>query len=150
MQVGDLSGNRSEPDTVQVVGNIPHLIHKLKTGLKSQLLVALLLVAVLLLVSPVAATSALLGSLAVYLPGFMFSVLVLRKLGGDSAAFLKTAMLAEIGKLLMMGLLCAVVFIWMEPLAPGYFFLGMIVTLATGWAGLVVAFQDNEKTLRKP
>lgn len=141
MKVGALSGNRSEPGPVQAAGHIPLLIRKLKLGLRIQSLISLSLAAMLLLVSPVAATSALLGSLAVYLPGWMFTVLTLRKLGGDSAVFLRTAMLAEFGKLLLTGLLCALVFIWVKPLAPGYFFLGMIVTLATGWAALVNAFQ---------
>ena len=42
-----------------------------------------------------AAYSSLFGSLAVYLPGLMFSLLVARKIGGDSAVFLRTAALAE-------------------------------------------------------
>jgi len=63
-------------------------------------------------------------------------VLVLRKLGGDSAAFLRTAVLAEFGKLALTGLLCAAVFIWVKPLAAGFFFLGMIGVLVAGWVGL--------------
>ena len=77
------------------------------------------------------------------LPGLIFTVLVVRKIGGDSAAFLGTAALAEFGKLALTGLLCAAVFIWVKPLAAGYFFLGMISVLIAGWAGLALAFQGR-------
>ena len=59
-------------------------------------MVAVLLALLALLAGPVAAYSSLFGSLAVYLPGLMFTVLVMRKIGGDSAVFLRTAMLAEL------------------------------------------------------
>ena len=68
------------------------------------------------------------------------TALVLRKLGADSAVFLGTAALAELGKLVLTGLLCAAVFIWVKPLAPGFFFLGMIVVLAANWVGLARSF----------
>ncbi len=115
----------------------------LAKSLRIQPLVMVLLAFVLLLVSPVAAWSSLFGGLAVYVPGLIFNVLVLRKIGGDSAAFLGTAALAEFGKLVLTGLLCAVVFIWVKPLAAGYFFLGMISVLIAGWAGLAQAFQER-------
>ncbi len=106
-----------------------------------QSLVMVLLALVLLLVSPVAAYSSLFGGLAAFVPGFMFTLVMVRKIGGDSAAFLGTAALAEFGKLALTGLLCAVVFIWVKPLAAGYFFLGMISVLIAGWVGLALAFQ---------
>jgi F0F1-type ATP synthase assembly protein I len=112
-------------------------------SLRVQSLVMVLLALVLLLVSPVAAYSSLFGGLAVYLPGLIFTVLVVRKMGGDSAAFLGTAALAEFGKLALTGLLCAVVFIWVKPLAAGYFFLGMISVLTAGWVGLALVFQGR-------
>jgi F0F1-type ATP synthase assembly protein I len=115
----------------------------LARSLRIQSMVMLLLAFALLLVSPVAAYSSLFGGLAVYVPGLVFTVLVVRKIGGDSAAFLGTAALAEFGKLALTGLLCAVVFIWVKPLAAGYFFLGMISVLITGWAGLALAFQGR-------
>ncbi len=115
----------------------------LARSLRIQPLVMVLLAFVLLLVSPVAAWSSLFGGLAVYVPGLIFNVLVVRKIGGDSAAFLGTAALAEFGKLALTGLLCAVVFIWVKPLAAGYFFLGMISVLIAGWAGLAQAFQGR-------
>jgi len=96
-----------------------------------------------LLAGPVAAYSSFFGSLAVYLPGLMFTVMVMRKIGGESADFLRTAMLAEFGKLALTGLLCAVVFIWVKPLAAGYFFLGMIGVLIANWVGLARAFQGQ-------
>jgi len=112
-------------------------------SLRIQTLVMALLALVLLLVSPVAAYSSLFGSLAVYVPGLIFTLLVVRKIGGDSAAFLGTAALAEFGKLALTGLLCAVVFIWVKPLSAGYFFLGMISVLIAGWVGLALAFQGR-------
>lgn len=111
-------------------------------SLRIQTLVALALVLISLLAGPVAAYSSLFGSLAVYVPGLVFTVLVMRKLGSDSTDFLRTAMLAEFGKLVLTGLLCAVVFIWVKPLAAGFFFLGMIGVLAAGWIGLVLNFRE--------
>lgn len=110
-------------------------------GLRIQSLAGILLALVLMLVSPVAAYSSLFGSLAVFLPGLMFTVLVVRKMGGDSARFLGTAALAEFGKLALTGLLCALVFIFVKPLAAGFFFLGMMVGLVAGWIGLALAFR---------
>ena len=94
------------------------------------------------LAGPVAAYSSMFGSLAVFLPGLVFTILVLRKIGGDSAAFLRTAMLAEFGKLALTGVLCAVVFIYVKPLAAGFFFLGMIGVLIANWIGLALSFQE--------
>ena len=110
---------------------------------KIQFLVVVLLALALLLVSPVAAYSSLFGGLTVYLPGLIFSLLVSRKIGGDSTAFLGTAALAEFGKLVLTGLLCAVVFIWIKPLAAGYFFLGMITALVASWIVLGQVFRGQ-------
>lgn len=109
-------------------------------SLRIQSLAAALLAALSLLAGPVAAYSSLFGSLAAYLPSLGFTVLVMRKMGDDSAAFLRTAALAEFGKLALTGLLCAVVFIWVKPLAAGFFFLGMIGVLAANWIGLARNF----------
>jgi len=109
--------------------------------LRVQTLVAMVLALGLLWLGPVAAYSSLCGSLAVYLPGLLFTVLVGRKIGAGSAAFLGTAALAELGKLLLTGLLCALVFIWIRPLAPLWFFAGMLSVLATGWIGLAKAIR---------
>jgi hypothetical protein len=79
---------------------------------------ALLLALLSLLAGPVPASA--------FLPSLFFTILVMGKLGGDSGAFLRTAVLAEFGKLFLTGLLCAAAFIWVKPLAAGFFFLGMI------------------------
>ncbi len=111
-------------------------------SLRIQSLTAVVLASLSYLAGPVAAYSSLFGSLAVFLPGLVFTILVLRKIGGDSAAFLRTAMLAEFGKLALTGVLCAVVFIYVKPLAAGFFFLGMIGVLIANWIGLALTFQD--------
>jgi F0F1-type ATP synthase assembly protein I len=107
--------------------------------LRMQTLVSLLLALGLLLIGPMAAYSSLCGSVAVYLPGLLFTMLVSRKIGGSSAAFLSTVALAEFGKFILTGVLCAVVFIWIRPLAPVWFFVGMLAVLVTGWIGLAKA-----------
>jgi ATP synthase protein I len=109
-------------------------------SLRIQSLATLSLALLSLLGGPVAAYSSLFGSLAVLVPSVLFTVIVLRKLGGDSAAFLGTAVLAEFGKLVLTGLLCAAVFIWVKPLAAGFFFLGMIGVLIANWVGLARSF----------
>lgn len=104
-------------------------------SLRVQSLAALALVLVSLPAGPVAAYSSLFGSLAVYIPGLLFTVAVMRKVGSDSAEFLRTAALAEFGKLSLVAVLCAVVIVWVKPLAAGFFFLGMIGVMVAGWFG---------------
>jgi len=111
-------------------------VRALRAGLRLQSIAALLLAGLLLLKSPIASYSSFFGSLAAYLPGALFVLLVARKLGGDSTAFLRTAALGEFGKLFLTGLLCAVVFIWVKPLAAGWFFTGMLTVLVMGWISL--------------
>jgi F0F1-type ATP synthase assembly protein I len=111
-------------------------------SLRIQSLTALVLASLSFLSSPMAAYSSLFGSLSVYLPGMFYTVLVMRKIGGDSAVFLRTAALAEIGKLVLTGFLCAVVFIWVKPLAAGFFFLGMIGVLIANWIGLGLTIKE--------
>ena len=108
-------------------------------SLRIQSLAAVTLALLSLLAGPVEAYSSLFGSLAAYVPGLLFTVLVMRKLGADSVDFLRTAVIAEFGKLVLTGVLCAVVFIWVKPLAAGFFFLGMIGVLIAGWIGLARA-----------
>ena len=115
---------------------------KLARSLRLQSLTAMAVALLMLMVSPVAAYSSLLGSLAVYLPALLFTVVLMRKIGGDSTAFLGTAALAEFGKLTLTGLLCALVFIFIKPLAAGFFFLGMISVLIASWVGLALAFKQ--------
>ena len=113
----------------------------LVVALRTQTLVALVLAMGLLLLGPVAAYSSMCGSLVVYLPGLLFTLLVARKMGDDSASFLGTAAVAEFGKLLLTGVLCALVFIWVKPLAPMWFFVGMLTVLITSWVGLARAIR---------
>jgi F0F1-type ATP synthase assembly protein I len=113
----------------------------LGTALRMQTLVAIVLALGLMLLGPVAAYSSICGSLSVYLPGLLFTVLVGRKIGARSSTFLATAAVAEFGKLLLTGLLCALVFIWIKPLAPVWFFAGMLAVLVTGWFGLAKAIR---------
>lgn len=113
----------------------------LAVALRVQTLVAIALALVLLLIGPVAAYSSLCGSLVVYLPGLLFTVLVGRKIGASSAAFLRAAAVTEFGKLVLTGVLCALVFIWIRPLAPVWFFTGMLTLLATSWIGLAKAIR---------
>lgn len=137
-------GDHPETAAIAAEREISRVVQKLRSGLRIQSTVSLVLAALLLAVSPVAASSSFFGSLAVYLPGLMFTVLTMRKLGGDTGAFLRTATLAEFGKLLLTGVLCALVFVFVKPLMAGYFFLGMMVTLATGWFVLIRAFSQPQ------
>ena len=111
-------------------------------SLRIQSLTALVLASLSYLAGPVAAYSSLFGSLAVYIPGLIFTVLVVRKIGADSTSFLATAALAEFGKLALTGVFCAVVFILVKPLAAGFFFLGMIGVLVANWAGLAATIRE--------
>ena len=110
--------------------------------LRIQTFVALALVLLSLPFGTVAAYSSLFGSIAVFVPGLLFTVLVTGKIGADSAEFLRTAVLAEVGKLTLVGVFCAVVFIFVKPLAAGFFFLGMIGVLVAGWLGMAFLFRD--------
>ncbi len=107
-------------------------------GLRIQTIVALLLAGALMLVGPVAAYSSLFGSLAAYIPALFFALLVVPKFGSDSATFLRTAAVAEVAKIFLTGLLCAVVFIWIKPLAPGWFFAGMVAVIFSGRLGMLI------------
>lgn len=105
--------------------------------LRMQSLVAMALAAALLLVSPVAAYSSMFGSLAAFLPSLLFALVVIRRFGSDSAAFLRAAVLAEAAKWLLTAVICIVVFVWVKPLAAGWFFAGMVTVILAGWAGLI-------------
>lgn len=106
-------------------------------GLRVQTVVALALAGGLMLVGPVAAYSSLFGSLAAYIPALLFALLVVPKFGADSAAFLRTAAVAEVAKIFLTGVLCAVVFIWVKPLSPGWFFAGMLAVIFSGRLGML-------------
>lgn len=101
--------------------------------LRAQSLAGLALAAILMLVSPVAAYSSLFGSLAAYVPALLFALIVLRNFGGDSAAFLRAAVIGEAAKLLATALICMAVFMLVEPMAYGWFFAGMILVIFVGF-----------------
>ena len=110
-------------------------------SLRIQSLTAFALAVLSLMAGPVAAYSSFFGSIAAFLPGLLFTTLVMRKMGGDSVVFLRTAAVAEFSKLALTGVLCAVVFIWVKPLAPGFFFLGMIGVLVANRVGMAFTFR---------
>ena len=99
---------------------------------------AMLLAGALLLVSPVAAYSSMFGSLAAFIPALFFALVVTPKFGADSAAFLRTAVIAEALKILLTALLCVAVFVWIKPLAAGWFFAGMAIVIFS--PGLAMLF----------
>jgi ATP synthase protein I len=106
--------------------------------LRVQLAVGVLLaVLAFLLAGRVAAYSSLLGGLAVYLPALVFALIVARRFGSDSKAFLRAAVLAEGAKWTFCAAICAAVFIGVKPLAAGWFFAGMSAVILAGWLGLI-------------
>ena len=109
----------------------------IRRGLRVQSFVSLLLASGLLLVNPVAAYSSVFGSLAAFIPSLFFALLVVPKFGLDSAAFLRTAVMAEAGKILLTALLCVAVFIWVKPLAAEWFFTAMVEVIFSGRLGML-------------
>jgi len=107
-------------------------------SLRVQSLVSLLLAAGLLLVGQVAAYSSMFGSLAAFIPVLFFALVVTPKIGSDSAAFLRTVVIAEVLKIVLTALICVVVFVWVKPLAPGWFFAGMAAVLFSGRLALMI------------
>jgi F0F1-type ATP synthase assembly protein I len=119
----------------------PQVVPNLALSLRIQSLTGISLALLALLAGPVAAYSTLAGCLVVYLPGLLFTILAARRMGGDTAAFLRTVALAEFVKLALVGVLCAVVFVFVKPLDAGFFFIGMIGVLIASWVGLGLAFR---------
>lgn len=133
----DLDGaNQNDPGMVRASGHKPGLM--IRRGLRLQALAGLILTGVLMVAaSPVAAYSSLFGSLAAFIPALIFSAIVAGKLGNDSAAFLRAAVVGEVVKLLFVALICMAVFLWVRPLAAGWFFAGMILVILIGHFGLI-------------
>lgn len=119
-------------DPINVASNLA-----IGRSLRVQSTVSLLLAGGLLLVGQVAAYSSMFGSLAAFIPVLVFALVVTPKIGKDSAAFLRTAVIAEVLKILLTALICVVVFVWVKPLAPGWFFVGMVVVLFSGRLALM-------------
>lgn len=114
------------------IGSLP-----IGRSLKVQSITSLLLAGSLLMVGQVAAYSSMFGSLAAFLPSLFFALVVTPKFGPDSATFLRTAVIAEVIKFLLTALICVAVFIWVKPLAAGWFFTGMAVVIFSGRLGLL-------------
>lgn len=110
---------------------------RVRRTLRFQSLGGIVLAVALLAISPVAAYSSLFGSLAAFIPALMFAILVVRKIGNDSAAFLRAAVIGEAAKLLLTALICMAVFMWVKPLSAGWFFGGMITVIFVGILGLI-------------
>lgn len=113
-------------------------VELIRRSLRVQSTVSLLLAGGLLLVGQVAAYSSMFGSLAAFLPTLFFALFVTPKFGSDSAAFLRAAVLGEAGKILLTALICVAVFVWVKPLAAGWFFTGMAVVIFSGRLGLLL------------
>ncbi len=128
--------NRNDPGIIRASGLKTELM--IKRGLRYQSLAGLMLAGILLVgVNPVAAYSSLFGSMAAFIPALVFAVLVASKFGNDSAAFLRAAVMGEAVKLLLTALICIAVFLWVKPLAAGWFFAGMIAAIFIGYLGLI-------------
>lgn len=104
--------------------------------LRFQLLATIVLVAI---VSPLGLTSAyssLFGGMAAFLPAVFFAAYAGSKVSASSTVFLRAAVIGETLKLVLTVLICLAVFKWVDPLAPGAFFFGMIGVIMAGWVGL--------------
>jgi ATP synthase protein I len=112
--------------------------------LRAQLLAGAGLALALIPLGAVAAYSSMFGSLAAFTPALFFAVFAGRRIGSDSAAFLQAAVVGEALKLLLTALICMAVFIWIEPLAAGWFFAGMILVIVAGWIGLFKGLNSGD------
>ena len=90
-----------------------------------------------LLAGRVAAYSSMFGSLAAFLPALLFTLIVVRRFGADSGAFLRAAVLAEGAKWIFCAAICVAVFVFAKPMAAGWFFAGMGLVMLAGWVGLI-------------
>jgi F0F1-type ATP synthase assembly protein I len=106
-------------------------------SLRIQSVISILLAGGLLLKGPVAAYSSMFGSLAAFIPALAFALLVTPKIGPDTNAFLRTVVIAEVAKLLLTALICMLVFIFIKPLAAGWFFVGMALVIFSGRLALL-------------
>ncbi|MEE8482668.1 MAG: ATP synthase subunit I [Acidiferrobacterales bacterium] len=136
---GSASINEARKGPERMMTDANNEISNLAIGrsLRIQSLLSFLLAGGLLLVGQVAAYSSMFGSLAAFIPVLLFALVVTPKIGSDSVTFLRTAVIAEVGKILLTALICVVVFVWVKPLAPGWFFTGMATVLFSGRLGLI-------------
>jgi len=134
--------NQFEPrivdEAVQMTDSVAmRNVRMTRRWLRIQSLVSAALAIALLAISPVASYSSMFGSLAAFMPALLFAMIVAPRYGPDSAAFLRAVVIGEAGKWLLTVVLCIATFVWIEPLAAGWFFAGMLVTMVAGRAGLI-------------
>jgi F0F1-type ATP synthase assembly protein I len=131
------SGFLSAKDSNQAtLDNDQEIGPRISQSLRAQSLTGIALALALMVIGPIAAYSSLFGSLAAFVPAVVFAALVAPKIGSESEVFLRAAVIGEAVKLILTGVICAVVFVWVEPLAAGWFFAGMILVIFIGYFGL--------------
>jgi F0F1-type ATP synthase assembly protein I len=110
--------------------------------LRFQMLAAIVFAVVALPKGVTSAYSAFYGGMAAYLPAVFFAAYAGRKINANSLEFLRAAVVGETVKLALTVVICLVVFRWVDPLAPGWFFVGMIGVIMAGWVGLYRAMSE--------
>ena len=94
------------------------------------------------------AGSTLLGGLSVALPS-AYMAWRLRQLTAIPEVALAQMIRAEVGKWLMTGLIIGAVFLWVESLSVGFFFLGLVTTYGCGLVAILLpAVQAGGKAKR--
>ncbi len=94
------------------------------------------------------AGSTLLGGLSVALPS-AYMAWRLRKLTAIPEVALAQMVRAEVGKWLMTGVIIGAVFLWVESLSVGFFFLGLVATYVFGLVAILLpAFKVERKAKR--
>ncbi|MDX1460323.1 MAG: ATP synthase subunit I [Xanthomonadales bacterium] len=133
--------HHENPETAQAEGqsSFPDMRLVARRCLRTQFWVALVLSAALLWQGPVAAYSAFLGGVAAIVPALLFAMVILRRVGRDSGAFLRAAVVGEAVKLAATIVLCIAVFMLVEPLIAGWFIGGLVLTILAGYVGLIFA-----------
>lgn len=92
----------------------------------------------------VSAKSALLGGMVVIIPYLYFAARMQPLLGkSDSGKFLRAIAIAEIGKLILTAVCCAVVFVWVKPLSGLAFFASMVVVYFSGHMSLIFVIRHT-------
>lgn len=97
----------------------------------AQFIAAILISAVAVVIGLPAAGSALLGGLSIALPS-VYMAWRLRRNSAVPSVALAQLLGAELGKWLLTGLIIGAVFVWVESLQAGFFFLGLIATYVCG------------------
>jgi ATP synthase protein I len=114
-----------------------------------QVLGTLGLALVLLIAGVVEAYSALLGGLICVIPNaYLAGRLFMKSGAGDSRVFLRAAFTGEALKLVLTGVLFALVFIYIKPLNVLALFAGFIMTICIQWIGLIFIGRDRTEKVQ--